>query len=76
MEAVSTGLATFPVELKTLQEAITLIVFVGFAALYLGQGFLPKHLGGFLIARIGGLDGLSNFLWNAMVIEGLTISPA
>ena len=39
-------------QLKTLQEAITLIVFIGFAAVYLGEGFLPKHLGGFLLLAL------------------------
>jgi uncharacterized protein (DUF486 family) len=34
-------------QLKTLQEVITLVVFVLFAAVYLGEGFLPKHLVGF-----------------------------
>ena len=39
-------------QLKTLQEAITLIVFVGFASVYLGEGFLPKHLVGFLLLAV------------------------
>ena len=39
-------------QLKTLQEAITLIVFIGFAAVYLGEGFLPKHLVGFLLLAL------------------------
>jgi uncharacterized protein (DUF486 family) len=39
-------------QLKTLQEAITLIVFVGFASVYLGEGFLPKHLVGFLLLAL------------------------
>jgi hypothetical protein len=36
-------------QLKTLQEIITLIVFIVFAELYLGEGLKPKHLAGFLL---------------------------
>lgn len=36
-------------QLKTLQEIITLIVFIVFAGLYLGEGLKPKHLAGFLL---------------------------
>lgn len=44
------GYATFSAyQLKTLQEVITLIVFVCFAGFYLGEGFLPKHLAGFAL---------------------------
>ena len=32
-----------------LQEVITLIVFIVFAELYLGEGLKPKHLAGFLL---------------------------
>jgi uncharacterized protein (DUF486 family) len=39
-------------QLKTLQEAITLIVFVGFASVYLGEGFVPKHLVGFVLLAL------------------------
>lgn len=35
-------------QLKTVQEIITLTVFVAFAELYLGEGLKPKHLAGFL----------------------------
>jgi uncharacterized protein (DUF486 family) len=39
-------------ELKTLQEIITLIVFVVFAQVYMGEGFKPKHLAGFALLGI------------------------
>ena len=35
-------------QLKTLQEVITLVAFSGFAGVYLGEAFRPKHLVGFL----------------------------
>ncbi len=31
-------------QLKILQECITLVVFMGFAALFLGEGLQPKYL--------------------------------
>jgi uncharacterized protein len=37
------------VELKTMQEAITLIVFVGFSVLYLGAAIKWNHLLGFAL---------------------------
>jgi uncharacterized protein len=37
------------VELKTLQEAITLVVFVGFSVLYLGASIKWNHLLGFAL---------------------------
>jgi len=36
-------------ELKTMQEIITLFIFIVFAAVYLGEGLKPKHLAGFLL---------------------------
>lgn len=36
-------------ELKTIQEAISLVVFVGFAAIYLGEGLKWNYLVGFLL---------------------------
>ena len=36
-------------DLKTLQEVITLSVFVVFAQVYLGEGLKPKHLAGFAL---------------------------
>ncbi len=36
-------------QLKTVQEVITLTVFVVFAQGYLGEGVRPKHLLGFLL---------------------------
>ena len=36
-------------QLKTIQEVITIIVFVVFAQVYLGEGFKPKHLIGFAL---------------------------
>ena len=35
--------------LKTLQEIITLSVFIVFAEVYLGEGLKPKHLAGFVL---------------------------
>jgi len=40
-------------QLKTMQEAITLIVFVGFAVLVLGQKFTWHHVGGFVLIGLG-----------------------
>ena len=37
------------VELKTLQEAITLVVFIGFSVLYLGASIKWNHLLGFAL---------------------------
>jgi uncharacterized protein (DUF486 family) len=39
-------------QLKMLQEVITLIVFIVFAELYLGEGLKPKHLAGFLLLGV------------------------
>ncbi len=39
-------------QLKTLQEVITLTVFVVFAEVYLGEGLKPKHLAGFLFVAL------------------------
>jgi uncharacterized protein (DUF486 family) len=39
-------------QLKTLQEIITLIVFILFAELYLGEGLKPKHLAGFVLLAL------------------------
>lgn len=36
-------------QLKTLQEVITLTVFILFAEIYLGEGLKPKHLAGFAL---------------------------
>lgn len=36
-------------QLKTLQEVITLSVFILFAEVYLGEGLKPKHLAGFAL---------------------------
>ncbi|ULA59199.1 MAG: conserved membrane protein of unknown function [Nitrospira sp.] len=36
-------------ELKTVQEVITLSVFILFAEMYLGEGLKPKHLAGFVL---------------------------
>jgi uncharacterized protein (DUF486 family) len=36
-------------QLKTLQEVIALSVFILFAQTYMGEGFKPKHLVGFLL---------------------------
>ena len=40
-------------ELKTMQEVITLIVFVGFSALYLGEKITLYHIGGFVLIALG-----------------------
>lgn len=39
-------------QLKTLQEVITLTVFIIFAELYLGEGLKPKHLAAFLFIGV------------------------
>jgi uncharacterized protein len=46
-----TGLST--AELKTIQEVITLVVFVAFAAWYLGEPLRWNHLVGFGFVAIG-----------------------
>jgi uncharacterized protein (DUF486 family) len=38
--------------LKTLQEIITLLVFIVFAEVYLGEGLKPKHLAGFVLLAL------------------------
>ena len=38
--------------LKTLQEIITLSVFIVFAEVYLGEGLKPKHLAGFVLLAL------------------------
>jgi uncharacterized protein len=45
------GLAT--AELKTIQEVITLVVFVGFATLYLGETLRWNHFVGFALVGLG-----------------------
>lgn len=45
------GLAT--AELKTLQEVITLGVFMAFATLYLGEPIRWNHLAGFALVGVG-----------------------
>jgi len=39
-------------ELKTLQEIITLTVFIVFAQFYLGESLRPKHLAGFILLTV------------------------
>ncbi|MEP7153536.1 MAG: DMT family protein [Nitrospira sp.] len=39
-------------QLKTLQEIITLSVFIVFAEVYLGEGLKPKHLAGFVLLAL------------------------
>jgi uncharacterized protein (DUF486 family) len=41
------------VELKTMQEVITLVVFVGFSAFYLGEAIKWNHLVGFVLIATG-----------------------
>lgn len=41
------------VELKTIQEVITLAVFVGFSVLYLGEAIRWNHLLGFVFIAVG-----------------------
>lgn len=38
--------------LKTIQEVITLTVFIIFAEAYLGEGLKPKHMAGFILLGI------------------------
>lgn len=40
-------------ELKTIQEVITLIVFVGFSFFYLGEKITLNHIGGFTLIAAG-----------------------
>lgn len=48
------GHATYSAaELKTMQEVITLIVFVGFSVLYLGEAVAWNHLAGFACIAAG-----------------------
>ncbi|MFO1187489.1 MAG: DMT family protein [Alphaproteobacteria bacterium] len=42
-----------PAELKTMQEVITLVVFVVFAATYLGEPLKWQHLAGFALIAMG-----------------------
>lgn len=39
-------------QLKTLQEIITLSVFILFAEMYLGEGLKPKHVAGFALLAL------------------------
>jgi uncharacterized protein len=38
--------------LKTIQEVITLTVFIVFAEVYLGEGLKPKHMAGFILLGV------------------------
>jgi hypothetical protein len=40
-------------QLKTIQECITLVVFVGFSILYLGEGFKWTYAVGFALVALG-----------------------
>jgi hypothetical protein len=42
-----------PAQLKTMQEVITLVVFAGFSALYLGEALRPMQLFGFGLIAAG-----------------------
>jgi uncharacterized protein (DUF486 family) len=42
-----------PVELKTIQEVVTLVVFAGFSVLYLGEAFRWNHAVGFALIAAG-----------------------
>lgn len=47
------GYAALPVyQLKTIQEIITLTVFVVFAQAYLGEGLKPKYVAGFALLAL------------------------
>jgi uncharacterized protein (DUF486 family) len=39
-------------QLKTIQEVITLTVFIVFAEVYLGEGLKPKHMAGFILLAL------------------------
>ena len=39
-------------QLKTIQEIISLTVFIVFAEVYLGEGLKPKHMAGFILLVI------------------------
>jgi len=48
------GVSYFTVaELKTMQEVITLLVFIGFSTLYLGDKITLHHIGGFSLIALG-----------------------
>ena len=48
------GIAAYsPAELKTIQEVVTLCVFLGFAALYLKEPITPNHVLGFALIGLG-----------------------
>ena len=48
------GIAVYqPSQLKTIQEVITLIVFVGFSYFWLGEVPTPKTLAGFALIGVG-----------------------
>jgi uncharacterized protein len=49
--------------LKTLQEFITLSVFVVFAQLYLGEGLKPKHLTGFALLVLSAWTVFQEHYW-------------
>lgn len=40
-------------ELKTIQEVITLVVFVGFSVWFLGEKITLHHVGGFILIALG-----------------------
>lgn len=40
-------------ELKTIQEVITLTIFIGFSYFYLGEKITPYHAAGFLLILLG-----------------------
>jgi len=42
-----------PAQLKTMQEVITLCVFAGFSALYLGEALTWRHALGFAVIALG-----------------------
>ena len=42
-----------PAQLKTMQEVITLVVFAGFSAFYLGEALRPIQLAGFALIAVG-----------------------
>ena len=42
-----------PAQLKTMQEVITLCVFAGFSAIYLGEALTWRHATGFVLIALG-----------------------
>src|SRR5690606_4996458 len=56
-------------ELKTIQEVITLIVFVGFSVLYLGEKITLHHIGGFALIAAGAFFFFTATKWGGGALK-------